>query len=557
MNLLGHFARDARPLFWFLLAASLLVRLWGIWYGLPYSYWIDEYHEVLRALELGSGGFNFKRTTKGGFYLLLFFEYGLYYVVLKLAGAVQTTADFARQFVADPTVFYLMGRATATFFGSLTVVAIFGLARKAFSPTAGLLAALFLAFNVLHVDLSRHIGVDVPMTLFATLALYFGLKVAAAGRRSDYLLAALFAALATTTKLPGILLLLPLLIAHAYAVTRSDGHLRIWIASPRLWLAIALFLLVWIATNPGIVDMAWLNLIDPAPSVVDAGEKGNAGEVDERIEGRPNLYLFYLGAMAGAMGWPLFAIGMFSLGYAAWKRTPPDVMLLSYALVNYLVFAGTSSETLYFPRYTLPIIIVVTALAGRTVVELAGRIPQRRTVIAVVAVACVGWPLARTIVNAEALAHPDSRTIAKEWIEANIPAGSRVLIEGMKITPIKGTVPLRETPAAIERRIAYWRTREPKQARYLELQRDASGGTGYELHFVRLDSIAPLQEYVSQGVRYFVVRPEAFEFSRRAEADSGRLIRELRSDPRVRLLHRIEGAAQTPPGPLIEIYGLQ
>ncbi len=66
------------------LGLACLFRLWGTWYGLPYSYYDDEYHEVMRALELGMGGFNFERTGKGGFYFLLFLEYGLYYVSLKL-----------------------------------------------------------------------------------------------------------------------------------------------------------------------------------------------------------------------------------------------------------------------------------------------------------------------------------------------------------------------------------------------------------------------------------------------------------------------------------------
>ena len=65
-------------------AIAVALRLWGIDYGLPFVYWTDEYHEVMRAMELGAGGFNFGRTSKGGFYLLLFFEYAIYYVFLRV-----------------------------------------------------------------------------------------------------------------------------------------------------------------------------------------------------------------------------------------------------------------------------------------------------------------------------------------------------------------------------------------------------------------------------------------------------------------------------------------
>jgi 4-amino-4-deoxy-L-arabinose transferase-like glycosyltransferase len=211
-----------KRMLWLIVSLALLVRLWGTSYGLPFSYWSDEYHEVMRALELGTGGFNFERFSKGGFYFLLFFEYGLYFVFLKLAGVVATAEDFAEKFVRDPSAFYLMGRVTAALIGGITVASVFCLARRAYSMSAGLLAALFLAVNVLHIDLSRKIGVDVPMTMLATLALYFGLRIATDGRRSDYLLAALCAALAATTKATGVLLLLPLLVAHTYSVTNRQ-----------------------------------------------------------------------------------------------------------------------------------------------------------------------------------------------------------------------------------------------------------------------------------------------------------------------------------------------
>src|SRR5687767_13076048 len=86
-----------------LLVASALIRLWGIDYGLPFVYWVDEYHEVMRAMELGAGNFNLARTGKGGFYFLLFFEYGAYFVFLKATGAIETVKEFAELFARDPS----------------------------------------------------------------------------------------------------------------------------------------------------------------------------------------------------------------------------------------------------------------------------------------------------------------------------------------------------------------------------------------------------------------------------------------------------------------------
>ena len=53
-------------------------------------------------------------------------------------------------------------------------------------------------------------------------------------------------------------------------------------------------------------------------------------------------------------------------------------MLLSYAAINYLAIASTSSDVLYYPRYALPIIVVLAIIAGRTLADLSVLIARRR-----------------------------------------------------------------------------------------------------------------------------------------------------------------------------------
>ena len=399
------------------LGVTCLFRLWGTWYGLPFSYYDDEYHEVMRALELGTGGFNFERTGKGGFYFLLFLEYGLFYVSLKVLGVVDSAREFAEYFVRDPSAFYLMGRVTAALIGTFTVAAVIYFGKRAYGATAGLLAGLFLAINVLHVDLSRLIGVDVPMAMLAAVSLCFGLRIATGGTRRDYLLAALFAGLATTTKLPGILLLLPLLIAHGYAIANMRGTLRDWIRAPELWLGCAVFLLVVIVTNPGLIAGGdFLSLFtERASATVDdmsmEDAEGGAGAV------RPNLYLYYLTAIRDSMSWPLFALGLISATYALWRRTAADVMLLSYALANYVVISSTTSATLYYPRYALPIILVMAILSGRALAEALRANSRHRVAVATAAVAVlIVLPLGGLLSTAYDLTQPDTQNCCQDLV---------------------------------------------------------------------------------------------------------------------------------------------
>ena len=108
---------------WLVIGFALVICLFGINYGLPFIYWVDDYHEVMRAIELGAGKYDLLSTKKGGLYYLLFVEYGFYFVGLKLSGAIASTKEFAQLFARDPSMFYLMGRVTTVIFGSATVLA--------------------------------------------------------------------------------------------------------------------------------------------------------------------------------------------------------------------------------------------------------------------------------------------------------------------------------------------------------------------------------------------------------------------------------------------------
>jgi hypothetical protein len=257
------------------------------------------------------------------------------------------------------------------------------------------------------------------------------------------------------------------------------------------------------------------------------------------------------------MGWPLFIASFAGVGFAIWRRTSADVVLLTFVIANYLAISSTTSDVLYYPRYALPIIAVLSVLAARAVS--AGLCATRgpRSLVAGLSVAgLVAVPILHTGLNAYAVAQTDTRTIALEWMRANIADGSSMLIEGGKISPDRGTVPLHDSRDSLERRIAYWRTAEPRQAKFLNLKLAVHDGTGYQLQLVRIGSLETLEQYLGRGIQYFVVRPSYFSGSRRSDATSTGFLRDLRSHPRITLLKRVDGDSVTQPGPTIEIYGL-
>ncbi len=531
-------------------AAAFLLRVWGIWFGLPFSYRADEYHEVFRALELGTGNFNFERTGKGGYFYILFIEYGAIFVALKLAGIIDSAQDFARYFVRDPSIFYLTGRATTAVIGTVNVFLAYKIGARAYGIAAGVLAAAFLAVDFLNVEHSHFITVDVPMTCLVTAALLFAVRMVTDGKAADYKWAALFAALATTTKLPAILLLVPLLVAHIYFVRQRAGLGRQFFLWRDLWLAVGVFAIVLAITNPGL----WLS---PPWHLLGVGSASEP--VDEDVAEMlslipPNLYIYYVNVIAHSMGWPLLIVSLAGVLYALWKRTATDVMLVSFAAVNYLVFASTDSH-LYYPRYILPIIVVLALLAGRLLqVAWPKTGLMKQSAVVAISVALIVLPAYRSAANGYLLTQPDTRTIARNWFEENVADGSKVMIEGLKIEPSRLTVPLQDTAGNMRANIEYYRTREPGKAKYLAYVLQVESGRTYDLELVKRTELQSLDHYKEKGVQYFVVRPEAFENSRRMGVAGRSFLDELRDDQDMKLLKSFEADAKSRPGPDIEIY---
>ena len=556
-----------------ILAVALALRVWGIQFGLPFSYATDEYHEVMRAMQLAAGQFNFNRTGKGGLYFLLLIQYGVYFVALKAMGAVDTTMDFAMNFVRDQTPFYLMGRWLVAVIGTIGVYAVYLLGRKAYSSVAGLFAAALVAVNALHAYESHTINVDIPMVTLATFALLYALKLSESGRPAHYCLAALFAGLATTTKLPALFLAVPLFLAHAQFTVRSGGTIRELFLHKGLWTAAGILVGIVIVTNPGIVSRFPAEVMRALQALIPGGDAAGLMDVTNLDEledgefglGRPNLHVFYLNALVDSMGWPLVLASVCAVGYAAWKRSHADLILLSFVLVLYFLFTGPVAGEMYYERYFLPILIVVMVFVGRMFADAYDFVRRRggRAIVVTAVGMLMVIPTYLSISQNIALAGPDTRNIAKMWIEESLPTGARVFIEGGKISPTRSTVQLRDTLGMVERRIEYWAEVEPRQARFLEVRRKVmleennESGASFQLMLVRREKLRDLEYYRSYGIEYFVIRPEFFPTGAAVDAAQSHLVDELRAAPDVTLIYSIDRPRprnRRGGGPSIEVY---
>lgn len=561
MTWLGTMARTLRTPDCVLIAiigAALVLRMLGIGYGLPFTLFMDEYHEVMRALQLATGSFNLERAGKGGLYFILFVEFGILFVIQKITGHISDANQFAIEFVRDPTYFYMIGRITVAMIGAAGVAAVYLLARTAYGSQAGIISALLVAMNGLHVELSRVIGLDVMLLTFSTLSLFYALGVGRDGQTRHYVLAAVFAAIATTTKLPGILLVPILVLCHTYYVrNRQSPGSRFWI-DQKFLLACALFVSVLVITNPGIVYGAkYLSLFATPDDTIQQIQADEGNELLASSAQNINLFYFYSTTILESLGLPLFCFAIAALLHALWVRTLADVVLVSYALINFVVISSTTT-TLYYPRYALPIMMTMIVLSGRLLISIANELGKIRRLGILAMVLVLGYVPAYTAINNTVLSfQTDSRIMARDFIIEQIPPETKILIEGGKVGVKRSTVPLPESFDTLLTQYRYWKNTEPKQAKLLSYRMAAISEPGFDLVYIKPGDVHDLDSYIEQGVTVFVIQADSLNNDRIYGTDGRSLVIQLRNDKRIRQIALFPGYDHPRFGSTVEIYVLE
>jgi 4-amino-4-deoxy-L-arabinose transferase-like glycosyltransferase len=399
-----------------ILALGAGLRIWGMGYGLPHPMARpDEQKLVGRAFAmLGTGDLNPIEHTYPA--LSMYVQAAVLVLYAKI-GQVLGRYGGVKDFLTDATVFhpglhYRIGRAISIAFALATIVATYFLARRADGRRAvALLAALVVATNYLHVRDSRWGTVDVTMTFFVTLSLLFAVQASETQRFRDYKLAGAFAGLAAATKYnAGIVLFAAATAAIAgvarRGITATDGARRVAVAG------LTTFLLFTLATPYSVRD--WYATWEGFSGAVGmlygvTGER--AGWVHLRV------------TFPSGFGWPVFIAALVGAGRAVWTRDARALVLVTFVA---LMFASMATVLWVFPRYLVPFVppmAVLGAQAAGAFVDVA-----RPAVGAAAALLLAGPGVVSSIQFDRVAARPDTRVLAAEWLGANVPAGSTVLV---------------------------------------------------------------------------------------------------------------------------------
>lgn len=446
-----------------ILAAALGLRLWGVGYGLPFIFHPDENRQILDSLGMAERmsvlpqEYSYPALHK---YLLLLVN-GAYFAAGRLFGVFKGPSDFALKFLEGESSVFLLSRLLSVGFGTALCALLYVMGAKLFSRNAGFIA-LALSSGMFHlIQHSQWAIADIVLAFFTAAALYFIMLSVSEPGPMNTALSFFLAGLAVSTKPQGIFLVFPLLLSRYYIFKDSGFRLKDNRHLSDLTVAFAAFVpaalignLAWVF-DFGAVYTKFKMLSQVAHLGISSKEPFTPGFV--------SLLKWFAYELVRQEG-PLGAVLLAGAVYAALKHTRKDMLFLLY--IGVFMFAVRNWAIRYLHLF-VAVFPVLCLFAARMADDFFSRTRLNSWVCALT-VAAVILPSTSFSIEASITKDDlDTRAEARQWVEANIPAGTAIAVDWYEFS-----IPLfSSTPVYL---------RNPKATDYFQRNVDGRVKRGYE-----------------------------------------------------------------------------
>jgi hypothetical protein len=404
-----------------LLLCALLVgaalRLYGIRFGLPANFHPDEVPKVnaiMRMVDQGTLNPNYFLHPS----LLLYSTYAMN-TLLHLVGIEGSFRDTA----------FLAGRLVSTTAGVASIALTYAIGRRLLSAEAGGIGALLLAVFPLHVTCSRYLKEDALLTFVVLSCVLVTVIAVQSQRRWVLLLAGLLAGCTAGTKYSGILMVI-VPASAPWMVSRSWRPDVRWL--PWAVCAAALAPIGFLMTTPYAVLNATKFLRD---FDTESRHMQNGHTVSITAWSQFWMYHFWRSIWPGISSVTAVA-SVVALGFLVRRARLEDLVIVAMALLFYLPAEYVKAKPAPQPeRYILPCLPFVALAIGEVIRTVRlDRVVAMRGLAYLCALFVVAAPLNRTLTLARDLP-TDTRDQLAEWMKANIPHGSKVLMDWKPYCP--------------------------------------------------------------------------------------------------------------------------
>ena len=397
---------------WAVVLAAAALRLFPVWFGLPYPYARpDETQAIGGALRVLDGDLNphFFHWPSLTFYLFA--------TVLGPVSKVRTLLGMQPALTFEVAV--LAARIVVALAGALTVIPAFQIGRRIGGRAAGLAAAAFLAVAPLHVRDSHFAMTDVLMTLLLTMCLarlFTAYDTSARGIEGEshalrqYALAGLLGGLAASTKYNAAAVIAAMAAVQLLLVASHRWSMR--------WRSLLPSIVFVAALAAGFVAATPFSVLDfPAFAADFSYDLAHLSEGHAVPVGR-GWYAHLGGSLPYGCGFVVLAAAAAGLWIGARRHHRHTFVLASFAAAYFAIIGGGYTAFFRYAMPLVPVVCVFAALAAARTSELVAKTAGVTPALAAAVVAlAIGGPSAITSVRMDLLlSRTDTRVIAARWL---------------------------------------------------------------------------------------------------------------------------------------------
>jgi hypothetical protein len=401
-------------------AISLLIRRIGLKFGFPLLTHPDEiyvFQGVLRMTSLHTWDPAFYAHPNQVLYYLNF-------IILNIISFLFYKENVYWAFQEHYLTFYTYGRLLIAIFGALIPVFAYGIGKE-IKPKFALPTAIVFATFPLYIQYSDYIASDLPITLFTLIVLYFSLRFINTHQQKFLIFAAVFAAINTGEKYPGLLSLLIVLAAVALQLIASQEETNKEKIKKFILKSLKVGF-IFIAALFIVAPYLFINLPDVIEALRYEVRTVHLGSDNLGWAGNFWFYVKILYGNIGILGFLLMFLGLFAM-LRSWKV---KYILLLY---GFLYWISLSSLALHWERWSLPMHIAPLFLIAFGIVFL---IEQKfewkpiRILLFIVIGVFIFQQGTHAVYNAVRLKYTDTRVVASIYCEENEITINNSLYEG-------------------------------------------------------------------------------------------------------------------------------
>ena len=412
---------------WVISVVAIVPRLLLVPYGLPYELDPDEHLFVDAAWQMVEGGigdpawYNVPASTLMDIMAVPYAAVSGIGVATGQLDAIQAAGDAYR---ADVSGFFMIGRVVTAISGLGVVLMTYAVAREVHvSRFWAAVAAVLIALSFAMIQFSALIRPDMLMIVFLLATVIVSLRVLTRPTGRAFALAGVLLGLAAASKYTGALAIVPIVAANAMLTVEEKITPRrglLWLAASAAAGAI-IALLVGPYLFLHIDQTIWAIGQEARPTHLGATGGGLLSD----------LWRYLSEGMVWGLGIVSATIGVTGLVVMLIARRPRIIAITFWALLVFLSFLS-----LWWLRWALPLLpfgaVGAAFLADHIQRRLEPRWPRAWSQASAVAVAgLMVWPLAQpTLGQVSAHVAGDNTSLhANEWISANVPLGSTLLVD--------------------------------------------------------------------------------------------------------------------------------